>query len=53
MESSLVELKFLKSIYKDWLIDFISITNNIYVVKKGVKNDAHDTKDDKSVTNMA
>jgi len=25
----------------------------IYVVKKGVKNDAHDTKNDKSVTYMA
>jgi len=29
--------------------DFISITNMIYVVKKGVKNNAHDTKNDKSV----
>jgi len=34
--------------------DFISITNMIYLVKKkDVKNDAHDTKNDKSLTNMA
>jgi len=34
--------------------DFISITNMIYVVKKkDVKNDAHDTKNDKSLTYMA
>jgi len=33
--------------------DFISINNMIYVVKKGVKNDAHDTKNDKSLTHMA
>jgi len=33
--------------------DFFSITNMIYVVKKNVKNDAHDTKNDKSLTYMA
>jgi len=37
----------------DCLIDFISITNMINVVKKGVKYDVHDTKNDKSVTYMA
>jgi len=32
------------------LIDFISITNIIYVVEKGAKYDAHGTKNDNSVT---
>jgi len=33
---------------------FISITNMIYVVKKKMlKTDAHDTKNDKSLTYMA
>jgi len=35
------------------LIDFISITNMIYVVKKVLSTNAHDIKNDNSVTYMA